>query len=284
MGAHSLMAAPRSDTAPDALSYGEVAVDGGTLPVAMAGEGAPVIMLHGWTLDHRMWAPQVAGLAGEHFLVMPDRRGCGRSTAAPDLAREADDVIAIADFLGFDRFALVGLSRGAVVALDAARRFGSRLTGLAVSGAPLPALVEREEVIDLEGLRALVRAGDLPAMRAHWAQHPLMQTRTPEAHALMAAILDDYDGRDLLVPANTPGFPREALAMLPMPVLAMTGEHDTPWRRACAAALARIAPRAMHGLVPDAGHLANADNPPRFNALVSAFLRHCSDPQTRPRS
>lgn len=273
MGALSLMAAPVAG----ALSYGEVAVDGGTLPIWMtdagAGEGAPVILLHGWTLDHRMWAPQVAGLAGNFFCVVPDRRGCGRATAPPDLMREADDVIAIADFLGFDRFALVGLSRGAVVALDVARKLGARISGLVVSGAPLPALVERDEAIDLEHFRMLAAAGDLERLRAEWSRHPLMQTHSREARAAMHEILADYDGRDLLAENQTPGFPREALAVLPMPVLAMTGEHDTPWRRACARALADVAPRARHTEIARAGHLANADNPVSFNAAVAAFLQ-----------
>jgi pimeloyl-ACP methyl ester carboxylesterase len=61
--------------------------------------------------------------------------------------------------------------------------------------------------------------------------------------------------------------------MLPMPVLAMTGEHDTPWRRACARALAAVAPRARHSEIPQAGHLANADNPAAFNAAVAQFLQ-----------
>jgi pimeloyl-ACP methyl ester carboxylesterase len=266
---------------PDAVWYGQVAVAGGHLPIAMSGEGAPLILLHGWTLDHRLWLPQVAGLSSQHFLVMPDRRGCGRATAPPDLSREAEDVIAIADFLGFDRFALLGLSRGAVVALDVARRYGSRLTGLVVSGAPLPALVEREEVIDLDGLRALVLAGDLAAFREAWAQHPLMQTHSPEASALAAAMLADYDGRDLLAPSEAPGLPREALAMLPMPVLSLTGEHDTPWRRTCARALAGVAPRARAMEIPQAGHLANADSPAAFNAAVSQFLRACAPLSTK---
>ena len=266
------MLAARSPEA-DAVTYGEVPVAGGTVPIWMAGEGAPVILLHGWTLDHRMWTPQIAALADKHLLVMPDRRGCGRSTAPPDLAREAEDVIAIADFLGFDRFALVGLSRGAVVALDTARRHGSRITGLVVSGAPLPALVEREEVIDLDRYRQLAEAGDMAAFRAEWAAHPLMQAHTPEARALAAAMLADYDGRDLLASAEAPGFPREALAMLAMPVLALAGEHDTPWRRACAATLAAAAPRARHIAIPQAGHLANADNPAAFNAAVAHFLQ-----------
>jgi pimeloyl-ACP methyl ester carboxylesterase len=267
------MAAPKANTvADDPAHYGEVAVAGGTLPICMAGEGAPVILLHGWTLDHRMWTPQVAGLADDFFLVMPDRRGCGRATAPPDLMREAEDVIAIADFLGFDRFALVGLSRGAVVALDVARRYGSRLTGLVVSGAPLPALVPREEVIDLDRFRALAAAGDLERLRAEWSRHPLMQTHSPAARALMFDILADYDGRDLLTPSQTPGFPRETLAMLAMPVLSMTGVYDTLWRRECARVLAAVAPRARHLEIPQAGHLANADNPAAFNAAIAQFL------------
>lgn len=266
-----MLAARASDSG--SLWYGEVAVPGGRLPIAMSGEGTPLILLHGWTLDHRMWCPQVEGLSDGHFLVMPDRRGCGRATAPPDLAREAEDVIAIADFLGFERFALLGLSRGAVVALDVARRYGSRLDALIVSGAPLPALVEREEVIDLDHYRALAASGDFAQFRKEWAQHPLMQTRSPEAAALAAAILADYDGRDLLAPSEAPGLPREALSLLPMPVLSMTGEHDTPWRRACARALAAVAPRARHMEIPGAGHLANADNPAAFNAAVASFLK-----------
>ncbi len=254
----------------------EVPVAGGSVPVAIAGEGAPVILLHGWTLDHRMWQPQIAGLGEAFTLVMPDRRGCGRATAPPDMAREAEDVIAIADTLGFDRFALLGLSRGAVVALDVARQFGERLTGLVVSGAPLPALVERDETIDLDHFRALAAAGELATIRAEWAQHPLMVTHTAEARALVAAILADYDGRDLTVPSAPPEFAREELAALAMPVLALAGTQDTLWRQACAAALAAIVPRARHAEVDGAGHLANADNPDLFNTLVSTFLRSCT--------
>lgn len=273
MGARSHKVAAAAD---EPIRYNELAVDGGTLRIAMAGAaetgGTPLILLHGWTLDHRTWLPQVAGLADSHVLVTPDRRGCGRSTAPPDLAREAEDVIAIADHLGFDRFALAGLSQGAVIALDAARKYASRLTALVVSGAPLPALVLREEVIELDAYREWAAAGNLAALRRDWALHPLMQAHSPEAHALLGAMLADYDGRDLLAAGEAPCLPRDALAMLSVPVLAMAGEHDTPWRRDCARALADIAPRARHAEIPHAGHLANADNPAAFNAAVAAFL------------
>ncbi|MCX9146104.1 alpha/beta fold hydrolase [Erythrobacter sp. WG] len=251
---------------------GEVRVADGTIPLAIAGDGAPLILLHGWTLDHRMWRPQIAGLAASHRLVMPDRRGHGRATAPPDLAREAADVIAIADALGLESLALVGLSQGAAVALDVAVHFPERVTALVAAGAPLPALIPRGEALDLAGLRALVACGDLAGFRAAWGAHPLMRTHRPEAAALAARMLADYDGRDILAPGTPPEITAPALAMLPMPVLALAGEHDTPWRRACAAALAAAVPGARHGLIPRAGHLANADNPLAFNAALAAFL------------
>ena len=58
-----------------------------------------------------------------------------------------------------------------------------------------------------------------------------------------------------------------------MPVLSLTGAHDTPWRRACARALAAAAPRARHLEIAAASHLANADNPAAFNAAIASFLQ-----------
>ncbi|VVT21026.1 alpha/beta fold hydrolase [Erythrobacter sp. EC-HK427] len=264
--------------APDALDmvwHGEVAVGDGIVPIAMAGEGPPLILLHGWTLDWRMWLPQVAELSRSHLLVMPDRRGFGRSTAPPDLAREADDIHAIASFFGFERFALLGLSQGAAIALDYAHRHAERLTSLIVSGAPLPTLVERDEELDLAQYEAWAAAGTWEQMRSDWMRHPLMQCSNAQVAALLEQIVAGYDGRDLLAPSVLPGVPKEVLAHLSTPCLALTGTGDSPWRRACAKALAGTVPRGSHCEVDAAGHLANCDNPAAFNAIVRDFLNKC---------
>ena len=258
-----------------AIWHGQVDVGDGVVPIAMAGEGPPLILLHGWTLDWRMWLPQVQTLAQNHFLVMPDRRGFGRSSAPPDLSREADDVQRIADFLGFEKFALLGLSQGAAIALDCAHRHAWRLSSLIISGAPLPYLVERDEVIDIDRYIRWAQAGDMASMRRDWSRHELMRHENPETSALVDMILADYDGRDLLTASSLPGVPREVLTHLPVPVLAMTGEGDSDWRRACARALAGTVPRGHHGEIGGAGHLANLDNPAQFNSAVLDFVRKC---------
>lgn len=256
----------------DPVRYGEVDVGDGAIRIAMAGNGPPLILLHGWTLDWRMWLPQVAALSQHFLLVMPDRRGFGCSTAHPDLAREAGDVERIADLLGLGRFALLGLSQGAAVALDCAYRYGWRITSMVVSGAPIPELVNRDEIIRLDRYHALARGGDMATMRTDWGDHVLMRHENPATSALVEQILADYEGRDLHVPSQLCGVPRDALAHLPMPLLAMTGEGDSAWRRDCARALGELAPRGRHALVMGAGHLANLDNPASFNRIACEFL------------
>lgn len=276
MGALPMTNAPLPNlNAFDQISQGEVDVGDGLIPIAMAGDGPPLILLHGWTLDWRMWLPQVEDLARDFFLVIPDRRGFGRSSAPPNLAREASDIEHIADFLGFDRYALLGLSQGAAVALDCSRQHGWRINGLIASGAPIPALIERDELIDLDRYQALARSGDMAAMRSDWSRHELMRHENPETSALVDEILADYQGRDLLTPSSLPGITREALGHLPMPLLSMTGASDSRWRRECAQTLARLALRGQHALVDQAGHLANLDNPGSFNRLVREFLNEC---------
>lgn len=253
----------------------QVDVGDGVVPIHMAGDGPPLIMLHGWTLDWRMWLPQIDHLAKKFLLVIPDRRGFGRSTAPPDLAREAEDVNRIADLLGFDRYALLGLSQGGAVALDCAQRRGFRINALVISGAPLPALVERDEHIDLDRYETLAQEGQMDVMRADWSQHALMAHENPETSMLVDVIVAEYEGRDLLAPSSLPGVPSNVLCRLPMPVLAMTGNGDSPWRRECAKALADVVPRGSHNLVERAGHLANLDNPAQFNRIVDRFLSRC---------
>ena len=264
----------------DLVWFGEVDVGDGIVPIAMAGDiesaGPPLVLLHGWTLDWRMWLPQLAALSQRHFLVMPDRRGFGRSTAPPDLAREADDIQRIADFLGLETFALLGLSQGASIALDYAHRHAWRLCCVIASGAPLSNLVPRDEVIDIEQYEAWAKAGDMDAMRTDWSRHELMRHENPQTSALVDTILADYDGRDLLSPSSARSVPTDALAHLPVPLLAMTGDGDTNWRRECARALADKALRGSHAEVEGAGHLANLDQPEAFNRIIGDYLDLCA--------
>ncbi|MEV0676428.1 alpha/beta hydrolase [Actinosynnema sp. NPDC050436] len=96
--------------------------DGVRLNVAVGGSGSPVVLLHGFPQTHLMWRHVAADLAADHTVICPDLRGYGDSDRPADTGRTyakrtmASDVVAVAAALGFDRFALAGHDRGALVA------------------------------------------------------------------------------------------------------------------------------------------------------------------------
>ncbi len=259
-------------------SGGEIAeshwvdVDGGQLHVRAAGAGPLVILLHGWTLDWRIWVPQL--VLSNVRLVMPDRRGFGRSTAPPMLSAERDDIDRIANFFGERQFALIGLSQGAAVALDYARTGSERLRAISLIGAPLHAVVpepgETPE-IDRSAYADLVRNGRFDDMMALWRRHPLTQV-TADAQALVDDILNAYDGRDQHVDQEPLHFTAQDIAALTMPILAVAGAQDSMWRRQVADYVGTNAPKGHCEIIPHAGHLANVDAAVAINGLLQNFL------------
>jgi len=266
----AILSKARTERVPDAVAPACVDVGDGYVHVASAGAGTEMVMLHGWTLDHRSWLPQLP-LADRMRLVLPDRRGCGRSTAPPYLAQEWRDIDRLA---APGRFILMGMSQGASVALDYARRRPERVLALVLVGTPLHEIVPYDHDDDRlarDTYADLVRTGRLATMKRDWADHPLAR-RNATAAPLVDAMLADYDGRDLLAPPAPITITAADIAALPMPVLAIAGSKDTAWRRRVRDFIGATAPQGRVANIEAAGHLCNLDDPARFNAVLANFL------------
>lgn len=111
--------------------------DGENLRLRIAGNGSPIVMLHGWTSSHTIWTPLLKTLTPQHRVYCPDARGHGGApvvaTKTPDIRRLARDVINLLDAHGLERVALVGHSMGALTAWQFIRDYGcERLSHLCV--------------------------------------------------------------------------------------------------------------------------------------------------------
>ena len=93
---------------------------------ASASTHEPVVLIHGFSLDLSMWAPQVGAVAARHPTILYDLRGFGRSTPPHPGFDHADDLLALLDALGVSHAHVVGLSLGANVALATAARSPDR--------------------------------------------------------------------------------------------------------------------------------------------------------------
>jgi pimeloyl-ACP methyl ester carboxylesterase len=240
------------------------------------GLGPAILLIHGWALDLEVWEPQVSALGGRYRLLRFDRRGYGLSTGAPSLRRDERDAIALLDQLGVRRAALVGASQGARVALRVALAAPERVACLVLDAPPDEVGSGRGALTDevpLDHYRQLARSGDMRRVRRLWSQHPFTQlaSRDPAARALLAAALARYAGNDLLL-GNQPPSALGDLRRLKVPALVLNGERDLASRRASGAELARALPGATHRLIPDAGHLANLDNPDAYGDALHEFV------------
>src|SRR5512137_2742365 len=114
-----------------------VDVPGGRLFVASDGEGPAVVLIHAAVADHRAWDAMVPTLAAKYLVVRYDYRGFGATTTEDvDFSYQAD-LIAVLDALGIGRAALVGNSRGGMIAFDTAIEFPDRVVAVVGVGASL---------------------------------------------------------------------------------------------------------------------------------------------------
>lgn len=108
-------------------------VNGIRLAYERRGTGTPMVLLHGYPLDHQIWDDVVPLLADTFELIIPDLRGFGGSSTVDSFYAMEDfaaDIAALLDQLEIQKAAIVGHSMGGYVALAFARLYPERVTGL----------------------------------------------------------------------------------------------------------------------------------------------------------
>ena len=140
----------------------EVAVNGTTLDVDVAGDGSPAfVFIHGIACDRRSWQPQFESLQGAHRCINVDLRGRGASKPVPpfDTSQAAADVAAVVRAFDAAPAIVVGHSLGALIALLVGARFADVVTGTVLVDAPLTSAASG----GLEALAQRVRARGVAA-------------------------------------------------------------------------------------------------------------------------
>lgn len=93
----------------------------------VSGSGDPVVLIHAFSVDRRMWAPQISALQRRFRVIRYDLRGHGNSAAPTDPYAPHDDLRSVLDKLRIDRATLVDLSAGSTLAIDFALAYPDRV-------------------------------------------------------------------------------------------------------------------------------------------------------------
>lgn len=254
-------------------------VNGARLYYERSGTGPDVILIHGFSLDHRMWQPQVAALSAAFRVTRYDVRGFGQSSPVTSTHDAVADLRGLMDHLDIRRAHIVGMSMGGTIAADFVLTHPDRaatlvLVGGGVSGAPLTGAAERLGAIFRLGADSGVTAAKDRWLRDHFLT-PVHDTAA--VRKLVRSIVLQCSCPHLAKPEL---FPQEAappafgrLEDIRVPILAITGDADDPDVLAVAEAIERRVPGARRLRIANAGHLANLEQPATINAGMFAFFK-----------
>jgi 3-oxoadipate enol-lactonase len=253
--------------------------DGGWLQYAVAGEGDPVVFIHGFGLDFRMWDPQWTPFSARYRAIRYDLRGYGGSSLPDGPYSHADDLLALIDFLGAGPVHLVGLSLGGRVALRVAGQKPAAVRSLTLADPAMDGHAWSGDWLQRwNKMTEAAKRGDLHEAKRQWREHILFDPARglPEVVGPLHTMVDRYSGWHLghPDPGSSPEPPvAEVLSGISIPTLVLVGEHDLPDFQAIAQRLAKELPNATLRIIAGSGHMSNMEAPRVFNELVHEHLQ-----------
>jgi pimeloyl-ACP methyl ester carboxylesterase len=248
--------------------------DGVPIHYQVQGGGRPpLVFVHGWAYDGRLWDAQVEHFAATHQVVTLDLGGHGRSGAGRaewTMAAFGEDVAAVVRHLGLEGVVLVGHSMGGPVIVEAARRLSGKVRALV----PVDTLVDVEQRIPadqveqaLAGFQADYRQANDRFMR-RWMFTKSSPPALIEEVVAQTAAMDPA----VAIPALRHAWEYDAVAGLrgvEAPVVAVNADlYPTSLE-----ANRRHVPQFDAVIVPGLGHYLMREDPPAFNRGLEEALR-----------
>ena len=229
----------------------------------IVGEGEPVILLHGGMCTLETWAPQIPALAAKYRLIIPERRGHGRTAdVAGPMTYEimATDAIAFITALHIESAHLVGWSDGALVGLLVAMQRPDLVKKLCYISQP----------INFAGLRPKYRAMSAQLTREHLPPmfEPAYAAVSPDGPAHYPVIADKM----VALWRQDPGITLDRLQTVQTPTLVLVGDDDMQ-TVAHAVDMQEALPHAQLAVVPGTSHALAMEKPEIVNRLLLDFLQ-----------
>lgn len=257
--------------------------EGGRLYYEAYGKGEPVILVHGHSLDRRMWRTQIPALAKEYRVYTPDMRGYGRSSRQrEDLhTTHVDDLIAFMDSLHIEKAHVIGLSMGGFISADMVAMYPERMLSCVMASGTLRSVkgpsepVDSAEYANMETeIKKHLEIG-IGKWRHDWINGLVVKggSKSENIRAELTEIIEDWDAWQLVNHEPRLYYAREALPVLKercpkVPTLYIGGEKENKKRPG----ILNYLPNSEFVVLPDCGHMSNMEQPEIFNKTILDFL------------
>lgn len=241
-----------------------VEVNGIELHYEAAGDGEPLLWLHGFMGAGADWRQVFAEPPAGFRLIAPDLRGHGASSNPSErfsFREAARDVLALLRHLGHDAAAAIGVSGGGIVLLHMATMAPAVVTSMIVVSAP-PYFPAQARTIQRQTSESMFAAQELHLMRS---RHRGGDAQLQQLMAQARAFADSYDDVSFTPPH---------LATIAADTLVVFGDRDPLYPVSLAFELRAAIPRSHLWVVPNGGHApVFGDHAPLFAATALPFLK-----------
>ncbi len=236
------------------------------------GTGEPIVFIHGFSLDYRMWLPQIKRFSPANLVITYDLRGFGKSPLPVGPYSHADDLHNLLENLNISKTHLVGLSLGGEIAVDYTLSHPEKVISLTLAGSSLggyPSTVDWQVYAKEKG----VEKG-----RQNWLNHSVFSSTQskPKVFSQLQQIVNDYSGWHWLNPdprtkLNPPATDRLNNIIVPTEVI--VGELDLPYYHNIADKLIEKITNSQLDILGNSGHMVNLEKAISFNSILANHLK-----------
>ena len=248
------------------------------------GEGKPLLLVHGFPLDHSMWRFQFEVLATQYQVIAPDLRGFGQTTrgnADVSMQQFASDLIGLLDSLSIhEPITYCGLSMGGYIGWEFWKRYPDRICRLiqcdtrSIGDTELIARGRRQmaERITKQGSNgsALAADGMISKLFSNYSAQAI-----PERVAQLRDVIAGSDPQMIAETQHALANRPDATTWLPninIPTLLICGQHDAISPADEMKVIADTIPDATFHIIENVGHMAPREDPLAVNKVIREFL------------
>ncbi|MDX6696794.1 MAG: hypothetical protein QOE65_191 [Solirubrobacteraceae bacterium] len=282
-----------------------VEVDGQAVNVCDAGEGPPLLLVHGHSGNWTNWLEQIPHFMGSRRVIAPDLPGFGHSPMPPwriSIENYGRFLVRLLDALEVsDPVPVVGNSMGGFVSAELAVKDPARVEGLVLvtaAGLSTKYLRFSDELLRRGWFRAFARATNAYARVPEARVETLV--RRPRLRRLVLSQVVADTGRlsptmaaEMLRGSGRPAAPyatdalvdydiRDDLPNVSCPALIVWGEKDRVVGTEAAEEYRRALPHAQFVMMKDTGHVPMIERPREFNELLEKFLASLARGESEP--
>lgn len=252
------------------MKSGYIEIPRGKIYYEESGEGIPIVFLHGYALDNRIWDYQFKFFSRSYRAVRYDLRGFGKSSLPTEgKYSHHEDLLFIVNSLNITKSIIIGLSLGGAIAINYCLVNPHRVSRLILIDSDIGGYKK----ISHSKIYESVESG-----RKQWYSNPLIARALGKRSITkkLKQIIDDYSGwhwlhKDSFKEDITPKA-IDRLSDINAPTLIVVGEKDEKYFLDAAKELFKRIPSSQLKVLKGVGHLSSMEAPLRLNRIIDHYL------------